>query len=117
MSRTSPRVILPLATLSFAALAIASCNQQGTPTAPSSSLAGGPQPAVTEYFVTLSDPAPPSREPISSRESHRVAIPAPHPNPRTNREAQQPLGRQGLHHKSSRVSRCQRPQQCRTGSS
>ena len=69
MSRTSPRLILPLATLSFAALAIASCNQQSTPTAPSSSLAGVVQPRVTEYFVNLSDPTPPSRETISSRES------------------------------------------------
>ena len=63
MSLTSPRVIVPLAAFSLAALTIASCGQQGTPTAPSSAAATAPQPTVTEYFVTLYDPGPePARE-------------------------------------------------------
>lgn len=68
MSRMSPRLILPLATLSFSALAIASCSQESGPTAPSSTIAGGPQPTITEYVVTLSDPVPSSREGSVSRD-------------------------------------------------
>lgn len=64
MSLTSPRVIVPFIVLSLAALAIASCGRQNSPTAPSSVTAAALQPAVTEYFVTLFDEAPaPPREP------------------------------------------------------
>ena len=75
MSLTSPRLILPFAVLSLAALTIASCAEQNTPTAPSSVTTPGSvtvstspqstsvQPAVTEYWVTLFDetPAPAQR--------------------------------------------------------
>ena len=78
MTLTSPRWIGSLATLSLAALAIASCSQQGTPTAPSSAMATALQPTVTEYFVTLSDP---SRETSASREVPPGGDPAPAPAP------------------------------------
>lgn len=66
MSLTSPRLILPFVALSLAALSIASCSQQSTPTAPSAATTSSSattsttlQPTVTEYFDTLFDPAPP----------------------------------------------------------
>jgi hypothetical protein len=83
MSLTSPRLIRPLATLPFAALAIASCSQESAPTAPSSSLTGAPQPTVQEYVVTLFDSTPLSRETSVSREvpPDRTPDSAPAPEP------------------------------------
>jgi hypothetical protein len=63
MSLTSPRLIAPFILVSLAALMIASCSQQNSPTAPSSVTASlAVQPAVTEYWVTLYDEAVPSAD-------------------------------------------------------
>jgi hypothetical protein len=67
MSLTSPRLIASFMVLSLAALTIASCSQQNSPTAPSSVTASlAVQPAVTEYWVTLfdeTDPTAPKQPP------------------------------------------------------
>lgn len=75
MTLTSSRLIVPFAVLSLAALTIASCSQQGTPTAPSSTnMSAGLQPTVTEYFVTLYDPGP-AHETAATRDVNDTAPP------------------------------------------
>lgn len=85
MSLTSPRLIVPCIVLSLAALTIASCAEQGTPTSPSSVTASSSetvssplQPAVMEYFVTLFDDTP---KPAHQTADPEEPAPAPAPPP------------------------------------
>jgi hypothetical protein len=99
MSLTSRTFVIPLLVLSLGTLTLASCAEQSaSPTSPSS-LTGlaGLQPAVTEYFVTLSDempvdevpppelPAPgdppPNEDPVPAPEPERPVAPGSAPFP------------------------------------
>ena len=85
MSLTSTRVMSSFAAVSLAALTIASCGQQQTPTAPSGfSVAPAAQSAVAEYWVTIYDeePAPgtPGGPPLPPGSPPAPWPPGPPPN-------------------------------------
>jgi hypothetical protein len=81
MSIRSPRLLASFIALALAALGIASCSQQPTPTSPSSlSASADLQKPVTEYWETLFDDAPdPAPEPTP--DPAPAPIPPPPPPP------------------------------------
>jgi len=84
MSLTSPRLIASFTVLSLAALTIASCSQQNSPTSPSSfTVSGAVQPAVTEYWVTLFDETDPNAPPEAPPPPGSGPVPWP-PGPPPN---------------------------------